>query len=206
MRKLHSTTRVLLLAAFIAAVGVLPQNAFAHCDTTQGPVVLEARKALEAGEVTPLLKWIAEDDEAELTAAFNRTLKLRGNEDAEISDLADMYFLETFVRLHRMSEGVGYTGISNEPVAPAIAAADLSLETGSTEALADLMVDQLRQVIQERFDAALASKAHADHTVEAGRAYVHNYVLYTHLIEELDHLIKHAAEAGHGAATAGHHH
>src|SRR5690625_3094080 len=137
MRKLHSTTLVLLLASFIAAVGVLPQNVFAHCDTTQGPVVLEARKALESGDVTPLLKWITEDDEAELTAAFNRTLKFRGNEDAEVSDMADMYFLETFVRLHRMSEGVGYTGISNEPVAPAIAAGDLSLEAGSYEGLTD---------------------------------------------------------------------
>src|SRR5690625_7822698 len=107
MRKLHSTTLVLLLASFIAAVGVLPQNVFAHCDTTQGPVVLEARKALESGDVTPLLKWITEDDEAELTAAFKRTLKFRGNEDAEVSDTAGLDFLETFARRPRMSQSGG---------------------------------------------------------------------------------------------------
>ena len=202
MKKLFNISLAALFALFVA----FPSDALAHCDTTRGPVVLEAREALEAGNVTPLFKWVTADDEAELGAAFDRTLNLRNNADAEVREMADMYFLETFVRLHRMSEGVGYTGITDDPVAPAIAAADLSLETGSTDALTDLLVEQLRQVIQERFDDAVASKAHADHNVEAGRTYVHNYVLYTHLIEELDHLIKHAAEAGHGAAAQAHSH
>ena len=34
---------------------VLSENAFAHCDTLDGPVVKTARKALGTGDVTPVL-------------------------------------------------------------------------------------------------------------------------------------------------------
>jgi len=41
-------------------------NAFAHCDTLDGPVVKTARTAIEKSNVTPLLKWVQADDEKEM--------------------------------------------------------------------------------------------------------------------------------------------
>lgn len=31
---------------------------FAHCDTMDGPVIADARQALEKADVTPVLKWV----------------------------------------------------------------------------------------------------------------------------------------------------
>ena len=47
--------------------GVLSGNAFAHCDTLDGPVVQTARATLEKGDVTPLLKWVREKKEVGAT-------------------------------------------------------------------------------------------------------------------------------------------
>jgi hypothetical protein len=39
----------------------------AHCDTADGPVVADARVALEKGDVTPILKWVKPEAEAAAT-------------------------------------------------------------------------------------------------------------------------------------------
>jgi hypothetical protein len=44
--------------------------AAAHCDTLDGPVVKDARKALEKGEVTPVLKWVRPVDEKEIREQY----------------------------------------------------------------------------------------------------------------------------------------
>ena len=62
------------IALLLVAVN---KNAFAHCDTLDGPVVQTAKMALEKGDVTPLLKWVQADDEKEIRAAFQKTLAVR---------------------------------------------------------------------------------------------------------------------------------
>lgn len=62
-------------ATFTASAAVLlglmlAGNAQAHCDAMDGPVITEARAALEAGDVTPLLKWVPAEDEAEIRRVF----------------------------------------------------------------------------------------------------------------------------------------
>jgi hypothetical protein len=87
-----------------------------------------ARIALEKGDVTPLLKWVQPDDENEIRVAFQKTLAVRAK-GAEAKDLADMYFFETLVRIHRAGEGAPYTGLKpGEAVDPAVALADKALE------------------------------------------------------------------------------
>lgn len=118
---------------------VLSENAFAHCDTLDGPVVQTARTALEKGDVTPLLKWVQADDEKEIRTAFQKTLAVR-TKGAEAKELADMYFFETLVRIHRAGEGAPYTGLKpGEAVDPAIALADRALETGSVDKLVNVL-------------------------------------------------------------------
>ena len=73
-------------ASVIVAAGIsviLVGSALAHCDTTSGPVIPEAKVALEKGDVTPILKWIKKDNEAEIKAAFAKAVAVR-SKDPEV--------------------------------------------------------------------------------------------------------------------------
>ncbi|HAS53851.1 MAG TPA: hypothetical protein DCS42_06830, partial [Nitrospiraceae bacterium] len=104
--------------------------AVAHCDTLDGPVVADARKALDKGDVTPVLKWVRQDDEKEIRELFTKTLVVR-KKGKEARELADLYFFETLVRIHRAGEGAPYTGLKHEAAEPIILAVDKALDTGS---------------------------------------------------------------------------
>jgi hypothetical protein len=67
------------------------KEVFAHCDTLDGPVVGEARMALEKGDVSPLLKWVTKEHEREIRNAFARTLAVRAK-GREARELADRFF------------------------------------------------------------------------------------------------------------------
>ncbi len=69
-----------------------------------GPVVKAAQKALETGNVNLALIWVQKTDEAEIRKAFDQTVTVR-KLSPEARALADRYFFETLVRLHRAGEG-----------------------------------------------------------------------------------------------------
>ena len=103
----HTLRLSCLLMAAVAAVGIgilAVGTTWAHCDTTGGPILPEAKAALEKGDVTPVLKWIKADNEAESKAAFAKAVVVRAK-GPEAKARADPYFLETLVRLHRAGEG-----------------------------------------------------------------------------------------------------
>ena len=196
-----------LLAIFTALIALIlsPVSASAHCDTMNGPVVLDAAHAIETGNVTPVLKWVPAQDEAEVREAFARTLEVRKT-NAAARELADRYFYETVVRIHRMSEGVGYTGLKPATaVAPAIAAADRALETGDVAGLADLLGSALQTALTERFVDAREARQHADHSVHAGREFVAAYVRFTHFAEAIEAVTSHAP-GDHGTQESTHAH
>lgn len=181
---------------------VLSENAFAHCDTLDGPVVQTARIALEKGDVTSLLKWVQADDEKEIRTAFQKTLIVRAK-GAEAKELADMYFLETLVRIHRAGEGAPYTGLkSGEAVDPAVALADRALETGSVDKLVNVLTEAMANGIRERFQHTQETQKHADDSVAAGREFVKAYVIFTHYAEGLHATIKANADHHFGKLTA----
>jgi hypothetical protein len=168
----------------------LGQNAYAHCDTLDGPVVQTSRKALEKGDVTPLLKWVQADDEKEIRVAFQKTLAVRAK-GAEAKELADMYFFETLVRIHRAGEGAPYTGLKpGEAVDPAVALADRALESGSVDKLVKVLTKAMEKGIREHFQHASETRTHADDSVAAGREFVKAYVIFTHYVEGLHAIIK----------------
>ena len=123
-----------LLCATVGLCMTLSSVARAHCDTMNGPVVTEAKAALEKGDVTPVLKWVSKDNEEEIRTAFKKTLTVR-SKSIEAKELADMYFFETLVRVHRAGEGAPFTGLkpAGSEVEPGIAAADQALERGSAD-------------------------------------------------------------------------
>lgn len=166
------------------------QNAFAHCDTLDGPVVQTARTALEKKDITPLLKWVKATDENEIRAAFQKTLVVRA-QGAEAKELADMYFFETIVRIHRAGEGAPYTGLKpGTAVDPAVALADKALESGSVDKLDGVLSNAMSHGIRERFQRALEAQKHANDSVEAGREFVKEYVIFTHYVEGLHAMVK----------------
>ena len=182
------------IAVIFLGIGLLcvagNKNAFAHCDTLDGPVVQTARIALEKGDITPLLKWVQADDEKEIRAAFQKTLVVR-TKGAEAKELADMYFVETLVRIHRAGEGAPYTGLKpGAAVDPAVALADKALESGSVDKLVDVLSKAMSNGIRERFQHAGETRKHANDSVAAGREYVKAYVIFTHYVEGLHAMIK----------------
>ncbi len=114
MKRKESFGKLALLAigSLLSIVLWVPMQAWPHCDTMDGPVVVAAQAALDGGEVTPVLKWVKKEDEAEVRSAFKQALAVR-TKVKEAKEMADRYFFETVVRLHRASEGEPYTGIKS---------------------------------------------------------------------------------------------
>ena len=198
-------TRLLVTAALSAGCCILLAGmVWAHCDTTGGPVIPEARAALEKGDVTPILKWIKKDNEAEIKAAFTKAVAVRAK-GPEAKELADQYFLETLVRLHRAGEGAPYTGIKDEPVEPIVAMADKALADGSADEMIKKISGHMAAAIKEKFTKVVEAKKNKDKSVESGREFVEAYVIYTHYIEGIHTAIlsagAHHVEAGAGAAA-----
>jgi hypothetical protein len=181
------------LFVVIAVVFLTPARVWAHCDSLEGPVVVDARLALEKGDPAPVLKWVGKEHEAEIRAVFQQTMAVRGKgEDAKA--LADRYFFETLVRIHRAGEGEPFTGLQPAgSVEPGFTAADEALQSGSVKELADHLSAAVREGIQNRFAVVLERKKHAADSVEAGRAYVAAYVDYLHFVEGLHRLAAHGA-------------
>ena len=199
IRKFAATALALILLTL-----ALPGLALAHCDTLDGPVVADARVALDKGEVTPVLKWVKVDDEGEIRDAFARAVAVR-KLGPEAQQLADTFFFETLVRVHRAGEGAPFTGLKPAgAIKPPIAAADQALADGSVDPLAQKIAEHAAAGVRERFARALAAKKHAGESVAAGREYVEAYVTYVHYVEGVAQAVH--TEAHHGEEAPGHKH
>jgi len=194
---------IITIAALVAASSglllLVPTTAVAHCDTMGGPVVKTAQAALDKGDVTPVLKWVKPDNEAEIVAAFKQALAVRKQGKAA-KELADRSFFETLVRLHRAGEGASYTGLKSTPVEPIIARTDAALAQGSIDDVAKLLTGAMEKELRAKFDRVAATAKEADKSVAAGREYVEAYVVFTHYVERLHNDITGGVEHGEGAA------
>lgn len=176
--------RALLLGSmFVWATGNL---LFGHCDGVDGPVVRAGLESLKTSDLKPALIWIQPGGEKELTEAFEKTSRVR-QAGAEARELADSYFLETLVRLHRMGEGEAYTGLkpAGRDVGPVVKAFDQALETGSQDQLLALFPEADRAAIRNQFLALWASKQFDPENVNAGRSFVARYVKLLHHLQEI---------------------
>jgi hypothetical protein len=181
--------------AFVLLFGFV-QAGFPHCDTMDGPVVSDAKKAFEHGNVNYVLKWVRPDDEAEITRAFELAAKVRRlNPDAK--ELADRYFYDTLVRVHRAGEGVPFTGVkpSGTPIDEKIAAADRSIELGNIGPLEKVVPGERIPRLKDLFEKVMALRDFHVNDVKAGRKYIEAYVQFFHFAE---------GEEGHGHAHGGH--
>jgi len=180
----------------------------AHCDGIDGPVVIDAKKALETENVDLVLIWVMEEYEAEIKDAFNKTLQVR-KQSPEAQELADMYFFETLVRVHRQGEGAPYTGLkpAGRDLGPAITLADASIENGSLKELYELLTNSIHDGLHHYYENVLDKKNFEKDNVEAGREFVESYVEFVHYVEAIYEYAKTTNDGhGHKSKTQSHKH
>lgn len=186
---MRMVVRVLLAAAASVVLALaMPRPARAHCDTMDGPTVADGRRALESGNANVALKWVDADHESELQAAFDLARRVRGLGD-DARELADRYFLETLVRLHRAGEGEPYTGIRPSGIAidEKVVAADRAIAEESLAPLEPLVSGDELPELRERFERVLATKDFDVDDLAAARGYIAAYVAFFHLAEGEEH-------------------
>ncbi|MDA3877611.1 MAG: DUF6448 family protein [Halothiobacillus sp.] len=171
------------MAVAIALFGGWSGIAWAHCDTESGPVAVDARKALETGKFVPVAIWVGEDQNDELHSAFVQCLPVY-QMGGKAKALAERYFMDTAVRLHRQAEGLPYTGLKPAQPLPAdIATAERALDTGDLQPVSNLLQTELGKKLTTVFDEARKARINKDKNLTAGRewadAYV-KYVIYVH--------------------------
>jgi hypothetical protein len=187
-----------IVIVFVVAFTLCAPVAAAHCDWIGGPVVASARTALANGDVTPVLKWIPAGHEQEIRDAFARALSARAS-GAEARAVADQWFFETVVRVHRASEGEPFTGLQGADYRPepGIALADHALESNSLGELEAALASSLRTELRRRFSATVEAKKHADDDAAAGRHFVRLYADFVHYVDEVHRRVV-ASPATHG--------
>jgi hypothetical protein len=190
--------KVIISLCILIALLVTSGKSNAHCDTKDGPVVAAAIKAIQNNNVNYALIWVKPAFEKEIKEAFVSTMKVRVlSSDAQ--KLADNYFYETLVRLHRSGEGMAYTGVkpNGTPIDKKILAADKSILLGNLSPLKALVPENKFDELKKRFDKVMSLKLFDVNDLQAGRKYVEAYVQFFHFAEgEGDHNPKHTEEHG----------
>lgn len=192
--------RLITCGSIAAALLFLsPLPASAHCDGLDGPVVAAARKALASGNPNSALIWVQARDEADLRQAFVKAVTVR-KINAEAREMADRYFFETLVRLHRAGEGAPYTGLkpAGRDLGPAITLADKAIASGIDTQLATFAAKEAERGIHEKFADLQRKRDFRADDLAAGREYVESYVAFVHYAEGL-HQAASANAAGHYA-------
>ncbi|HET8886696.1 MAG TPA: DUF6448 family protein [Salinimicrobium sp.] len=196
-RKLKEIGKKSFLLVVIFFMAMLPQQTFGHCDSYDGPVIQDAYKALEAQNVTPILKWIEAKYEQEITDLFNKTLQYR-NSDKEVYQLLEKHFLETLVRLHREGEGEPYTGLKPAgTTSKIIQMTDTALKNQDIDTFLEKLNGHIEKMVREKYEKVAALQPVKDNSVEEGRAFVAAYVDYTHTIEALHAILEHDVQHAH---------
>ena len=89
------------------------------------------RNALDQQDVDLVLPYVQAPGEAEVRDAFDLAVKAR-TQGAEAREVADRFFFETVVHVHRAGEGAAYTGLkpAGLDVGPVIPLAERAIATG----------------------------------------------------------------------------
>jgi hypothetical protein len=180
------SSRLTWAAVAIALLCLTPARAFAHCDGLDDPVVKAAQRALETRNPSLALIWVQEKDEREIQNAFEQALAVR-ELSPQAKELADRFFFETLVRVHRAGEGAPFTGLkpAGRDLGPAIPAADEAVHVGSVEPVRQLLTEAVQRQLRAEFAQVMAAQTFKADDLAAGRAYIKAYVEFIHFVERL---------------------
>ncbi|MFN8639385.1 MAG: DUF6448 family protein [Dehalococcoidia bacterium] len=178
-----------------------------HCDSMDGPVVKAAMEALERRDVNLVLPYVQPEGEAEVSDAFNHVVRVRGL-SAEAQEVADRYFFETVVRVHRAGEGAPYTGLKPAGLdhGPVVPVAERSLSGDSPDELIALLTHAVEHEVRIRWGEAVDLGRTAAKSLPDARAYVEAMLglqVWAHALYLAAKAPAHAGalEAGHGSVS-----
>jgi len=177
-----------------------------HCDTMDGPVVTAAKEALEKGNVNIILPWAPKKAENEIKKAFEKTIAAR-KLGKQAKDIADYWFFETIVRLHRGGEGAPYTGLKPAGLdeGPVVPRAEKAIEEGNATEVTEFLSHVVKEEMQKRLEHAMSLKDYDKNDVDAAREYVEaelEFILYSHKLHNYM-----TSSGGHGGeGESGHKH
>ncbi|MHB8879008.1 MAG: DUF6448 family protein [Myxococcaceae bacterium] len=164
----------------LLALGVV----LVHSASVEGPVVRIAREALERNDVRPILTLVAKLDEPEIKAAFESSVAVRAL-GPEPKRLADAWFLEKVVRLHRAGEPFSGLRPATHDLGPAVGVVDRALAAGNAEPVLTLLTRELQDGVRERLRKALALKSYPKDDIDAGRRFVSEYGQLLNYVDRL---------------------
>lgn len=120
-----------------------------------------------------MLSFVPKQGEREVMEAFTRTSAARrlGHEAREV---ADRYFFETVVRIHRAGEGAPYTGLKPAGLdqGRGIPVAERAIATGSSDELVALLTAAVSDEIQARLGRVVELKRRGNGDIDTNREYV----------------------------------
>ncbi|MEN6329610.1 MAG: DUF6448 family protein [Methanobacteriaceae archaeon] len=159
-----------------------------HCDTMDGPVVSACRNALKTGNVNYVLPFVPKTAEEELSLAFNKVKKAR-ELGADAADVADLWFFETAVRLHREGEGASFTGLKPAGLdwGPVVPRAEKDIEKEDPTETVEFLKNVVEEETRRRFQEVIRKKDYDLNDVEAARDYTETML---HFVLSSHHLYK----------------
>ena len=180
-----------VLMMMVLIIGLMSGgSALAHCDSYDGPVIRDARKAIATNNVDLVLKWVSQDQEEEIISLFRKTYDLK-NGDSTVFNIVETHFLETLVRLHRETEGAAYTGLKPAGTTkPIIQLSDAAILAGSIDDLAEKLTNHISNIVYDKYRKVLLLDKVKDDSVEKGREFVKAYVDYTHTLEAIHDILE----------------
>ena len=164
-----------------------PSIAYAHCDTTDGPVVNAARRALSENNINYVLIWVKPEFEKEILKALEKAKEkgqlAKSNEEKE---LAETEFFEFVVKIHREGEGALYEGIKPQgSVDHEIELADKAVETGKLEeVLEHITSSEQKTLVTNLFNELEEKSKYSVDDISKGREYVKVYANFIHAVEK----------------------
>lgn len=198
MRIKRITKNTVYPLIFLVVAAFCVGSAWAHCDRINGPVADDAREALETKKFEVAAKWVGKEQEKKLRTVYEETLPVF-QMGGKARNLAEQYFIETTIRLHRAAEGFPYTGVKPaSPLPEDIAAAEKALDTGNLEPVSNLLASEMRTKLQDLFKQVREAKKHKQQSLSAGREWVDAYVRYVIYVHGLYQTIQAGPEHGVG--------
>lgn len=130
-------------------------------------------RALAESSVDLILPYVPADAEDEVLAAFEKTVAAR-SAGAGAAEVADEWFFETVVRLHRAGEGAAFTGLKPAGLGHGLVVpvAERAIESGDVEELGCLLASSLESEVRRKFARVMQLKAQESGSIAEAREYV----------------------------------
>lgn len=146
-----------------------------YVDCMDGPIVKAAETALDMENINYILPFIVPYDEVELKDAFEKTLSVR-ELSGEAAELADYWFFETAVRLHRKGQGMEYNGLkpAGMDLGPIIPKLNQAIKTENIDDFLEFLLNLILEDIKSRFDDVISKKDYGLNEIEDARDYVNS--------------------------------